>query len=323
MRCQDAAEGLGALRASAAKAGVDPDFSRIRVVRGDLGATGLGLDDTTRARLAHEIDAILHCGAFVHHLYNYETMKPINVGGTEALLDLALSGRQKPFCDVSTITVGASLQGVDRVAEDVLPNAPAVDNGYILTKWVAEQRVARAVRECGLPAVIARPGNITGSSATGYSNFDHNHFWLFVKGCLQLGAFPDVAMPIEMMPVDRLAAAIVAFCLAPSAGLRVANLANPKTLPLAEFFARLGQCGHPAQREPAAVWQQRLSHLSSDNALTQIKDFYTGDLSGEAPPVEQQETLAALQTAGVELAADYEALIPLYIGYLERAGFLH
>ena len=323
LRCQDAAEGLGALRASAAKAGVDPDFSRIRVVRGDLGATGLGLDDATRARLAREIDAILHCGAFVHHLYNYETMKPINVGGTEALLDLALSGRQKPFCDVSTITVGASLQGGDRVAEDVLPNAPAVDNGYLLTKWVAEQRVAQAVRECGLPAVIARPGNITGSSATGYSNFDRNHFWLFVKGCLQLGAFPDVAMPIEMMPVDRLAAAIVAFCLAPSAGLRVANLANPKTLPLAEFFARLGHCGHPAQREPAAVWQQRLSHLSSDNALTQIKDFYTGDLSGEAPPVEQQKTLAALQAAGVELAADYEALIPLYVGYLERAGFLH
>ena len=322
LRSQDEAAGLRGLRESAAKAGVDPDFSRVRVVSGDLSDAELGLDAAVRERLAEEVEAILHCGAFVHHLYNYETMKPINVGGTEALLDLASRGRRKPFCYVSTITVGASLDGVERVAEAVLPNPPAVDNGYILTKWVAEQRVARAVQEFGLSAVIARPGNITGSSATGYSNFDHNHFWLFVKGCLQLGAYPDVAMPIEMMPVDRLASAIAALTLNAQEGIDVANLANPQTLPLPDFFARLEQCGHPAKAEPAAVWQQRLSHLSADNALTQIKDFYTGDLSGEAPPVEQQQTLATLQAAGIELAADYDALIPLYVGYLERAGFL-
>jgi thioester reductase-like protein len=204
-----------------------------------------------------------------------------------------------------------------------------VDNGYILTKWVAEQRIARAAREFGLPAVIARPGNITGSSTSGFSNFQNNHFWLFTKGCLQLGAYPDVPMPIEMMPVDQLAAAIAALAtqgapVPPEAKTEplVANLANPVSLPLGDFFARLAAAGHPAQAEPAAAWQQRLSHLPPDNALTQIKDFYTGDLSGTAPAVEQQQTLTAIAAAGGSLAANYDRLIPLYVGYLERAGWL-
>ncbi|EIC20389.1 non-ribosomal peptide synthetase [Thiorhodovibrio frisius] len=328
LRCDNKAAGLAALRKQAAEAGVDPDFARVIIVPGDLGEPGLGLSDEAHARLASDIDAILHCGAFVHHLYSYATMKPINVGGTEALLALALSGRQKPFCYVSTITVGASLTDVDRIAEDVLPNAPAVDNGYILTKWVGEQRIARAVRKFGLPAVIARPGNITGSSASGYSNYHNNHFWRFTKGCLQLGAYPDIPMPIEMMPVDHLAAAIAALATrAPEppesqSRLLVANLANPTSLSLGDFFAQLSAAGYPAQAEPATAWQKRLSHLAPDNALSQIKDFYTGDLSGEAPPTEQQQTLAALQAAGASLDADYDALIPLYASYLERSGWI-
>jgi len=324
LRVRDEAEGLAALRNKATEAGVDPDFGRVQVVCGDLAEPSLDLAQADHDRLAEQIDAIVHCGAFVHHLYSYGTMKAVNVGGTEALLALALSGpRRKPFCYVSTQTVGASLAGVERVHEDVLGDPPAIDNGYILTKWVAEQRIARAARDHGLPAVIARPGNITGSSRTGYSNYANNHFWLFTQGCLQLGAYPDIAMPIEMMPVDTLAEAIAGLATAPREGLLVANLSNPDALTLKDFFARLAAAGHTATAEPATTWQQRLSHLSADNGLSQIKDFYTGDLSGEGgPAVDRATTQAALQAAGVDLAADYDALTPLYAAYLTRAGFL-
>ncbi|MFZ4789681.1 MAG: amino acid adenylation domain-containing protein [Candidatus Competibacteraceae bacterium] len=322
LRCRDEAAGLETLRKQLETAGLSADLARVRIVPGDLALPELGLTDAVRQRLATEVDAVLHCGAFVHHLHSYATMKAANVDSTLTLLELALTEKQKPFCFVSTLSVATALEGVTCAAEAILPNLPVVDNGYLLTKWVGEQLVAQCAARYGLPAVIARPGNITGHSTTGFSNYAHNHFWLFNQGCLQLGAFPAVASPVEMTPVDVLAQAIVALMLAPRTGVLVANLSNPNTLGQQEFFQKLATCGFPAVAEPPADWQPRLTTIGEDNGLSQIKEFYTGDLSGEAPPVEQSATLAALAALGVNYSADYTALIPTYVAYLRREGFL-
>ncbi|MCC7221316.1 MAG: hypothetical protein IT490_11395, partial [Candidatus Contendobacter sp.] len=94
------------------------------------------------------------------------------------------------------------------------------------------------------------------------------------------------------------------------------------TLSQSEFFQKLVDCGLPAVGEPPAEWQQRLATIGEDNGLSQIKEFYTGDLSGPAPLVEQSATLAALATLGVDYATDYATLIPIYVAYLRREGFL-
>jgi thioester reductase-like protein len=290
-------------------------------VRGDLAAAGLGLSASATEKL-EGTDAIVHCGAFVHHLHGYPAMKAANVEGTRALLALALKKKMKPFCFVSTLSAGAIIEGADRIEEAVLPNRPVVDSGYILTKWTAEQLVAGCARKYGLPAVIARPGNITGRSDTGFTNFSNNHFWLFAKGCLQLGAYPEVPAPVEMTPVDILARAIAALAVSRREGLLVANLSNPVTLTQAEFFAELAACGLRAEAKPAAEWQALLPAIGEENALSTIKDFYTGDLGGSLPPVERSLTARALAEAGASLAADYGTLIPVYVEYLRKAGFL-
>lgn len=322
MRCRDEADGLAILRKQAQTAGLDPDLSRVKIIPGDLAAPGLGLAAGVGQRLATEVEAILHCGAFVHHLHSYPTMKAANVDSTAALLELALTQRQKPFCFVSTLSVASALEGVTSAAEAILPNPPAVDNGYLLTKWVGEQLVAQCATRYGLPAVIARPGNITGFSTTGFSNYDHNHFWLFNQGCLQLGAYPELADPVEMTPVDVLARAIAALALAPRPELLVANLSNPQTLSQRAFFQCLADCGCPATGEPPVEWQRRLATIDEHNGVSQIKDFYTGDLSGAALPVEHSVTLAVLAGLGVDYATDYATLLPTYVAYLRRAGFL-
>lgn len=322
LRCRDEAAGLEILGKQLATARLTADLARVRVIPGDLALPGLGLTNTVRQRLAIGVDAILHCGAFVHHLHNYAMMKAANVDSTSTLLELALTGKQKPFCFVSTLSVASALEGVTCAAEAILPNPPVVDSGYLLTKWVGEQLVAQCAARYGLPAVIARPGNITGCSATGFSNYAHNHFWLFNQGCLQLGAFPDMAYPVEMTPVDGLARAIAALTLAPRMDLLVANLSNPATLSQSEFFQKLADCGLLAVSEPPVEWQQRLATIGEDNGLSQIKEFYTGDLSGTAPPVEQSATLAALAALGVDYATDYATLVPIYVAYLRREGFL-
>ncbi len=321
-RGDDAAQGLAAIRRQADKAGLAIDWSRVEAIPGDLAAADLGLAPDTRRRLAGEVDAIVHCGAFVHHLHSYQTMKAANVDSTESLLRLALEETRKAFCFVSTLSVADALDGITAAPEAIVDNRPLANVGYLLTKWVAEQRVARYAAQYGLDAVIARPGNITGCSASGFSNFEHNHFWLFNKGCLQLGAYPETPARVEMTPVDRLARAIAALALAPRQGLAVRNLANPQSLSLPEFFARLAGLGFAVAGEAPAVWQRRLAAIGEDNALAQIRDFYTGDLSVPSLPTEQGETLAELARLGAGLDVDYDALLATYVRYLREAGFL-
>jgi amino acid adenylation domain-containing protein/thioester reductase-like protein len=321
-RCEGAAAGEDTLRQKAREAGLVIDFSRVEVIPADLTSPDLGLDSLQWNRLAGEVDAILHCGAFVHHLHGYAEMKRANVGGTEGLLRLALTQRQKPLCFISTMSVPAMQEGVTRIEERVQSGRPQMDNGYLLTKWVGEQRAAECARSFGLPVIVARPGNITGDSQSGYSNYAHNHFWLYNKGCIELGAFPDTDQEVEMMPVDRLARAIVALTLGHRDGLRVANLSNPVTLSQRRWFSELAKAGLRVLPETPLEWQQRLTGLSPSNGLALIRDFYTGDLSGKPLPIDQIGTIAELTKQDVHLTDDYERLIPLYLDYLRAEGFI-
>lgn len=321
-RGKDDAEGLALIRKQAEKAGLTLDWTRVGIVRGDLAAPGLGLSKEVRQRLAKEVDGILHCGAFVHHLHNYQTMKAANVDSTVSLLKLALEEKRKAFCFISTLSVASALAGLSAAPEEIVENLPVADIGYLLTKWTAEKLVAQCATRYGLNAIIARPGNITGCSSSGFSNFDHNHFWLFNKGCLQLGTFPEIPTVVEMTPVDLLARAIVALLLAPRDGLAVRNLANPQELSLHEFFERLARLGFEIKGEAPDAWQSRLASLREENGLAQIKEFYTGDISAPSFPADQSRTLAELARLGAGLDVDYDTLLPVYVRYLRESGFL-
>ena len=323
LRCADERAGGQALRRQAHAARLDIAWERVRILPGDLAAPGLGLSGSARAGLAAEIDAIAHCGAFVHHLHGYQALRAANVGGTKALLELAAPGKLKSFCFISTLTAGALATGASAVREEVRPEPPAVDNGYLLSKWAAEQLAAAAGARYGLPVLIARPGNITGASATGFSNFANNHFWLFIKGCLQLGAYPDTTARVEMTPVDELARAMTALALSPRPGVSVANLDNPESLSQREFFTKLAACGCPARPLAPRDWQRLLPGIGEDNALWTIREFYaSGEIPGAGLPVEHARTRARLAAAGLGRAVDYDKLIPLYVDSLRQAGFL-
>jgi amino acid adenylation domain-containing protein/thioester reductase-like protein len=321
IRCEHEVEGLAILRNRIAAAGLNIDLSRVKIIPGDLASPNLGLSGFNWELLTHEVDAILHCGAFVHHLHSYAIMKQVNVGSTEKLLELALTEKQKSFCFVSTIGVASMLKGVTLSSESILPNEPASSSGYLLSKWVGEQLVARCAKNYGLPAIIARPGNITGSSITGYSNYESNHFWNFVKGCVQLGAYPELSASIEMVPVDQLAKAIVALIMTPRSDLFVANLSNPETISQNEFYQQLENCGLIAQGELIANWQDRLTEIKEDNGLFLIKDLYAGEVSAKILPIEYRATLATLKSLGLNYSSDYKKWIPTYVSYLKEQGF--
>ncbi len=304
------------------------DLAAIDVVLGDLSAPGLGLSADDSERLANSVDTIVHCGAWVHHLYSFSTLRSSNVDATAELLRMALRGAKRAtMCFVSTESTAAALEGIDSVSEAVLDagvNPPASDSGYLLTKWVAEQLVAQASREYGLDALIARPGNITGDTTTGYSNFESNHFWLFTKGCLQLGYAPRLRQPVEMTPVDVLADAITALALDGEHGLRVTNLSNPVTVSWEAWLSRVAELsGRTIEFEEPTAWQARLADITEANALWSLRSLYAqGEIDGEELPVHHELTVAALAGLGAPTASEPSALASVYVPYLVDKGFL-
>jgi thioester reductase-like protein len=331
VRCENESKGMKKLQTQAHQAQLNTDFRRVQVIPADLSKPALGLSQSNRDLLVQQADCVLHCAAQVHHLCSYEALRQTNVLSLQELLQLTVEKKMKKFCFISTLGAGAMVEGESMIREEVVPGRPLIDNGYLLSKWAGEQLLARFQSQTGIPAVIARPGNITGDSTTGYSHYEKNHFWLFNQGCIQLGAYPDDGSLVEMTPVDQVARAIVALISSMQPGLWVANLDNPETLSQMEFFEKLEGYGLVARPVSPKVWLTELETIEESNALNLLKDFHRGqngsqDRSG-AVRIERQKTKAALIQRGIRFSQDihdtqnYDRWIQLYVSFLAARGF--
>lgn len=146
-------------------------LARIQPVCGDLARANLGLTTAAWEGLAGQVGTIYHNGAQVNYLYDYATLRPTNVAGTNEVLRLAMSHRPKQFNHVSTTFVfGWSTKEV-LWESDPNEDRELLDFGYSQSKWVAEQ-VVRDAMQRGLQARIFRPALITPSVAGGGGSFD-------------------------------------------------------------------------------------------------------------------------------------------------------
>jgi acyl carrier protein len=139
---------------------------RIIVLNGDLEKNNLSLKAEEIEKLASSIDTIIHNGAYVHHLHNYETLRPSNVLSTQWLLQFALTGRIKRLHYVSTIGVITRPEEEREYPIECLKlnkKIPDTNNGYILSKWMGEHLVCATGQETGLPVSIYRPDLISSS----------------------------------------------------------------------------------------------------------------------------------------------------------------
>ncbi len=94
--------------------------SRLTPVLGDLGRPLLGLTEQEFGRLSQTVDTIVHNGAMVNLLLDYQAHRGPNVLGTVELLRLACRGRMKAFHFISTLTIFPRLQGAD--GKEMLPS---------------------------------------------------------------------------------------------------------------------------------------------------------------------------------------------------------
>lgn len=102
---------------------------------------------------------VYHAAAWVSDNGQPEQVWAINVEGTQHVIEAALAANVERFVHISTCGVYGSLQAFD--IDETTPMQRSGDL-YKDSKIAAEELVAQAYRDHGLPVVIARPSQVYG-----------------------------------------------------------------------------------------------------------------------------------------------------------------
>lgn len=303
-----------------------PSFkSRIVPFSGDLSQPYLGLSKQQFYRLADKIDAIYHNGAQVHHLYPYAQLRATNVLGTQEIIKLACHRTPKPLHYTSTLSVlpPTPLLGQTKIYEPAdLSEYPAPAGGYNRSKWVAEQLVAQ-VRDRHLPTTIYRPGPLSGHSKTGVFN-PNDFLYRLMQGYVQSGMAPTGETPLDLLPVDYAAKAIVYLSQQPTALGKAFHLIHPYPASSNLLFNACTAAGYPVQRVPYATWHQKLMHIAQGDkthplyplvALFSSRQNAPKSANLDLPeiPFDTTQTYAYLKNAPFDLPPLDQSLFDTYV----------
>ncbi|AFZ24738.1 thioester reductase-like protein [Cylindrospermum stagnale PCC 7417] len=311
--------------------------SRIIPIVGDLSQPLLGIGAEQFQLLAANIDTIYHSAALLNYVYPYSALKAANVLGTQEVLRLACRVKVKPVHYVSSVAVFESPAYAGKLVQeqDDFNHWEGIFLGYSQTKWVAEKLV-KIARDRGLPVTIYRPPLISGDSKTGICN-THDFINLMVKGCLQMGAFPDVDYMLDMSPVDYVSKAVVYLSQQKSSIGKAFHLQHPQPVPLSALIDWIRSFGFSIEMIPYQQWQEKLINdvSSVDNPLYTLRPFLLERWSDEQltipdlylqarrPHISCQDTLHALAGSSIVCPPIDSQLLITYTSYLVQTGFLN
>ncbi|MER7769861.1 amino acid adenylation domain-containing protein [Kitasatospora sp. NPDC096140] len=321
LRADDPEDGMRRLVKALADLGLpEPAPGRVVVEPGDLAQPLLGLTAERFDELARTVDAVHHSGAWVSFTLPYATLRAANVDGTQEVLRLAARGGGIPVHHVSTASV----------PEPGTAAAP-VTGGYNQSKWAAEH-LAVAARERGVPVDVHRPDYIGGHSATGIGN-PKDLIWAIIKGSVQLGCYPDLDLPVQLVPVDRVAGALLALASRTGAEPGSYDLAHPEPVGLGTVFAWVTGYGYPLRKVSYGDWLTVLresAETSWDNALFPFLPLFAAPGDGAAPAsapgglgaAVPGSARSAYRESGTDCPPIDEQLLHTYLTELVRSGYL-
>jgi len=250
---------------------------RIVGLPGDLAQPGLGVDATTWQGLVARLEGILHNGAQLSYVASYGQLRAPNVGGTLEVLRLAaLAQIPVEFVSSTAVYEAAAYRGHELDEARDLEAWQGIHLGYSQTKWVSERLIWQAAR-AGLPVRIYRPPLIAGHSQSGAWH-EQDFLHRLVRGCLALGQAPELAMELDLVPVDYVVAAIGALAWTPpgsgAPGADVLHLHHPRPVLWEDFLAGLIERGAPLTAVPLQPWLEALAQQPS-NPLYPLQPFFT------------------------------------------------
>nr|APD71534.1 non-ribosomal peptide synthetase 5 [Streptomyces sp.] len=311
---------------------IDEHRHRVVVVEGDLARPCLGLGEEGFDRLAEDVDLIVHNGSEVNLALPYERLRAANVEGVREVLRLAGRHHVKPVHYVSTASVSACLApAAAPVRADRLPRLEALPmNGYVRSKWVAENLV-RAARGQGVPTTIHRPSTISGHSVTGLGG-GAVAYWQFLRAAVETGTAPaGLDWPENLVPVDFVARALVRLALRPESAGQSFHLTNSSTVRFAELVEHARSLGYSIRQVDSARWREEIQAAAvdrdgpgPDSAVASVAVVLAA-LDTEAvapPPAFDVTTTSALLGPDLVCPVVDAGLLELYLRGLVETGQL-
>lgn len=245
---------------------------RLEVLAGDLAEPRLGLAEEAWARLAADVDLIVHPAALVNHKLPYRQLFGPNVAGTAELIRLALTTRLKRIVNISTMAVAMQQSEVDEDApiRDAVPRwtiSDAYADGYAASKWAGEVLLADAHERFGLPVANFRSNMILAHSRyIGQLNVP-DMFTRWVFSIAKTGLAPHsfyagdaMRANYEGLPVDFIARAVVEIGENRRQGLHSFHVLNPHDdgVSLDSFVEWIAQAGVPVHKVASFEdWRER------------------------------------------------------------------
>ena len=300
---------------------------RIVALKGSLEKKNFGLSDQRYKEMAEQTQMVIHNGAVVHWVHNYEKLKGANVTGTVEALKLAQHGN-KPFYFISSTAVFETLhyQNMALVPEsDPLDNAGnMLTTGYAQTKYVSEKLIFEAQKR-GAKASIIRPGYITGDSKSGVTNSD-DFLWRLISGCIELKKCPKMRNKLNTCPVDFVSSLIVKITASPKFLGKSYHTINPNIFRFDDFFDQLVQYGWDVEGVSYVNWRRDLQDLtlnSQNNALFPLLHFVLDDLptKSRAPVLDDQNSKEVCEEFDMRCPAMTKTM-GLYLSYLVSVNFI-
>lgn len=254
VRAPDVDVAWARLRDRAARCDLVLDERRVEVLCGDVGAERLGLTEAQWDACCDEIDQIVHSAAHVNHIEGYASFRDATVGMKE-IVCLAASKRPKLVQFMSS-TATCILKTGDTISvhehEAFIAAGETVYGGYGQSKWVQERYLQRAAA-VGVPYVIYRFGELSGSSRTGCAQTDDMlHRLLQMR--LTVGCREKVSNDVlDAVPVDIAAALIAGASRRPDLWNSIVHGTHLTPCPIARVYRmaeqRLGRTFAPVTRQ--------------------------------------------------------------------------
>ncbi|MEV4518278.1 beta-ketoacyl synthase N-terminal-like domain-containing protein [Dactylosporangium sp. NPDC049525] len=311
---------------------------RVTPVLGDVTLDRFGLDEAALAELAADVDVTIHAAARTTLVSFYDSLAPINVDGTQRMIDFALRTQHRHLVYVSSFSaLGDWLLGDNRpFTEFDLELGQEYDHlPYQETKYHAEKLV-RAASDDGLMWTIVRPGNIMGDSVTGRYPFGEVNvkgvYYDLLKTVVDTGISAVTANHWDITPVDYVSGGIVELGLRRASYRETYHLTNPDIRGLNEIFEHVQAFGYDVRAVPVrefhrmAVERLFRSAGSDDPYDSQTIEMIKYGIETWGPehyehscPPDATYTRSLLEPAGIHCPTIAE-LVPMYLTHCVNNG---
>ena len=332
VRAQDEAIGHQRLQKNLADYGLweEEHGHRIIAVPGDLALPRFGLSQAAFEHLAKTVEVIYHNGALVNFMYPYKLLEAANVLGTQEVLRLACEHAIKPVYYISTLSTFAvtEYRSGDILREHDQPRQNGqVEQGYALSKWVAEQLIMDAQKR-GLPISIYRPGMVTGHSQSGVGHAK-DFVWQAIRLGISMEVLPERDVTLSMTPVDYVARALVHISRQEGALGKHFHLVNSQSIHMNSLVSWMHTFGYQTPLMPFDQWsalvQERAEQLTDKTAevLAPLVVMSSSDLQ-HVPDVtyDTANTEAFLQGTAITCPPIDSQLLTAYFTYFIQHGHI-